>query len=324
MIYPGLDDLFGHFSPGYLKQIASRMNGYTWFRFVEQESKSLIFKRMATRLLYRMLNRQPHENICAGNDNGYILGGRAVGLSSRGVNYKSVNEDGIGIFEREDELLLVVCDGVGDCLVGEVASFVILDQFIKTPEATIAQIFAESVEVLVNLGESLVHEIPEFVTFPNEVSQAAVTGVSVRGNECKIGQVGDVLFYLFRDDHLQLLDQNHHWLSLAQLKKLFADEHYLAQRHIIANAVGRNYDPYWEPVVLELKAGDMILVASDGLETLHPQELLETVNGEKDLPALLDTLYQRVIDASLKWNTVGSPIYTKPDNISMILYHHDP
>ncbi len=323
LIYPGLPELFGHFSQVYLKQIVSKMNSYTWFRFVEAESKSLIFKKMATRLLYKMLKRKTEDFMCAGNENAYVYGAHAVGLCSRGVSYKNINEDGIGIFERGDERILVVCDGVGDCLVGEVASFVILTEFHRGPERTTAQIYADSVDILIQLGKDLIREIPEFITFPNEVSQAAVTAAKIKDDHCEIGQVGDVLFYHIRDGELRALDQNRKWQDLARLKKLFADEHYLAQRHIISNAVGRNYDPYWSPTYLTLKKGDIIVLASDGLETLHPQEVQDILIEDPDTRRALAHLYQRAIDANLKWNTVGSPIYTKPDNISILLYRHE-
>lgn len=323
LAYPGLSELFGHYSRIYLKQIISKMNSYTWFRFVEAESKSLIFKKIATRMLYKMLNRKIHSHICAGNENGYILGNRALGLSSRGINYKAVNEDGIGIFEKDDYLGLVVCDGVGDCLVGEVASFVILNEFDHHPEKSISQVFADSVDVLTNLGKDLIKEIPEFITFPNEVSQAAVTAVKIAEDQCEIGQVGDVLLYHLHDGEMRLLDQNQKWLDMERLNNLFADEQYLAQRHIISNAVGRNYDPYWAPAYLKLEKGDLLLLASDGLETLHPNEVRDIVTRESDIKEILNDLYDRVIESNYKWNTPNAPIYTKPDNISILLYRHE-
>ena len=294
MIHRSLDHLFGHFAPNYLKQVATKMNSYTWFRFVEQESKNMILKRMAARALYRMLEEMRGDNLCAANENAYVYGSKAVGISSRGVNYKPVNEDGFGLYERNDELLLVVCDGVGDCLVGEVASLVILGQFLNNPKHNAAQVFSESVEVLASLGEKLEQEIPEFATFPNEISQAAVTSVSIKGDQAEIGQVGDVLLYLVRDNKIQMLDQNRNWLSLNQLNRLFSDETYLSQRHIISNAVGRNYDPYWAPTFLTLQKDDLLILASDGLETLHPQDILTVANRKKPLKTLLDDLYTRV------------------------------
>lgn len=323
MLHRGLDQLFGHFASSYLKQIANKMNSYTWFRFVEQESKNVILKRMAVRALYRMLADQHSERICAANENAYIYAKKAVGISTRGVNYKPVNEDGFGIFEREGELLLVTCDGVGDCLVGEVASLVILGLFEKEPTLTAAEVFSKSVEVLAHLGEQLEQEIPEFFTFPNEISQAAVTSVSIKEDQCEVGQVGDVLLYLVRDNKIQMLDQNRNWLTLTQLNRLFSDETYLSQRHIISNAVGRNYDAYWAPTFLTLQKDDLLILASDGLETLHPQDILSIANRKKPLKTLLDDLYSRAIDANLKWNTLGSPIYTKPDNITVVLYRHE-
>ena len=324
LLYPGLAGLFGHYSRTYLKQLIGKMNSYTWFRFVEAESKSLIFKKMATRVLYRMLRRADVDCYLAGNENGYLHGGRAVGLTSLGVNYKMINEDGAGIFDRGNELVLVVCDGVGDCLVGEVASYVIMEAFRNYEEKQPAEIFALCVDQLINLGVELTKEIPEFITFPNEVSQAAVTAVKIEDNQCEISQVGDVIFYHHREGELRLLDQNRRWLDLEQLDKLFADENYLAQRHIISNAVGRNYDPDWLPSYLTLKPGDTIVLASDGLETLHPVEVQDILNRNVSIKETADHFYRRVIEANLRWNTVGSPIYTKPDNISLVIYRHEP
>jgi len=322
LIYPGLADLFGHYSRLHLKQIISQRNSYTWFRFVESESKGLIFKKMATRILYRMLNREDQNSICAGNENGCLFSEKAVGLTSRGVNYKMVNEDGIGVFDNADQLNLVVCDGVGDCLVGEVASYVILNEFRRGSEKSMAQIFSDSVAVLTRLGREMIDEIPEFHTFPNDISQAAVTAARIKGDQCEIAQVGDVLLFHIRNGKLRLLDQNRKWLEMEQLTKMFADEHYLAQRHIIANAVGKNYDPYWVSTYLTLEPDDLLIVASDGLETLHPQDIEEMVAKERDTKVLLSRLYKRATEANLKWNTLGSPIYTKPDNMSIVIYRY--
>lgn len=322
MAYPGLSRLFGHLAPNYVKYIATAMDSYTWFRYVESESKSFILKSLATRTLYTMLKRQDRSHICAGNENGSIHGPKAIGLTSRGVNYKAINEDGIGLFDQNDTLTLVGCDGVGDCLVGEVASFVILDQFDRFPDKSLNQTLTDSCQVLTDLAKDLTGEIPEFITFPNEISQAAVTALRIRGNDCEIAQVGDVILYTYRDGNLNMLDPHGDWLNLRQLTDLFANEKYLSQRHIINNAIGRNYDGEWEPWKFELREGDLLLLASDGLETLHPKKVLEFLDQDTDPETKLKDLYQEVIRANLNWQTPGSPIYTKPDNVSMIIYQH--
>ncbi len=322
MAYPGLSRLFGHLAPNYVKYIATAMDSYTWFRYVESESKSFILKSLATRALYTMLKRGERAHICAGNENGSIHGPRAVGLTSRGVNYKAINEDGIGIFEQGDSLTLVGCDGVGDCLVGEVASFVILDLFDRFPEKSLHACMTDSCRVLTELAKDLAKEIPEFITFPNEISQAAVTALRIQGNECQVAQVGDVILYTYRDGHLNMLDPHGDWLNLRQLSDLFANEKYLSQRHIINNAIGRNYDSDWEPWKFDLMPGDILVLASDGLETLHPKTVLELVSSSSGMEQKLTEMYQEVLRANLSWQTPGSPIYTKPDNISMIIYQH--
>lgn len=322
MSYPGLSKLFGHFASGYVRYIAAAMDSYTWFRYVEAESKSYILKRLATQHLYQMMDKQPVDCLIAGNENGYLIDANASGFTSRGVNYKAVNEDGIGIFDRDDELVLVVCDGVGDCLVGEVASWVVLEEFRKNPGKKVQDVLAQSCDVLNGLAVDLVQEIPEFVTFPNEISQAAVTALRIANGHCEICQVGDVIVYLVRDGSLSMIDPHGEWLNLQQLTNLFANEKYLAHRHIITNAIGRNYDNSWRPWVFELKQGDILILASDGLETLHPKNVLPLLLNANDPVHQLEEIYAAVIRANLAWQTPGAPVYTKPDNISVVLYHH--
>ncbi|MCB1042988.1 MAG: protein phosphatase 2C domain-containing protein [Acidobacteria bacterium] len=322
MVYPGLSRLFGHLAPNYVKYIATAMDSYTWFRYVESESKSFILKNLATRALYKMLNRQDRSHICAGNENGIVHGERAVGLTSRGVNYKAINEDGFGIFDEGEVLKLVVCDGVGDCLVGEVASFVILDQFNRYPEKSLHQVLLDSCHQLVQLAKDLAVEIPEFVTFPNEISQAAVTALRIEGDQCQVAQVGDVILYTYREGNLTMLDPHGDWLNLRQMTDLFANEKYLSQRHIINNAVGRNYDSDWQAQDFALRSGDVLVLASDGLETLHPKTVLELLSSSLPSKQKLNELYQEVIRANLNWQTPGSPIYTKPDNVTLVVYQH--
>lgn len=322
MNLPGLSTLFGHLSESYIKYISGAMDSYTWFRYVEAESKSYVLKRVATRTLYRMLNRQPSAQLLGGNENGYLMGERACGFTSRGVNYKNINEDGIGIFDHGEKLNLVVCDGVGDCLVGEVASWVILDHFAQYPEKRSPELLSMSCHRLIEMSHRLAQEIPEFVTFPNEISQAAVTALEISGNRCAISAVGDVILYHLRQDQLTMMDPGGSWLGLSELSNLFSNEKYLAQRHIISNAIGRNYDDSWSPRIIDLASGDLLVLASDGLETLHPKDLRRILMDEKDLPLLLDRLYDAVIRANLRWQTPGCPLYTKPDNISIVLYRH--
>jgi hypothetical protein len=73
---------------------------------------------------------------------------------------------------------------------------------------------------------------------------------------------------------------------------------------------------------MELQTGDLLIVASDGLETIHPKVLSEFLEQESELEALFALLYEKVIQTNLAWQTPGSPMYTKPDNISILLYRH--
>jgi len=322
MQYVGLERLFGHYTPVYMSYLANAMDQYTWFRYVESESKNHIFKKMATRRLYKLLKRTKKKNICCGNEDGLVVTPKAVGLTSRGVNYKAVNEDGFGIFDDGERLRLVVCDGVGDCLVGEIASYVILDLFEQHPDASSYDLFRLSCKKLSRLEKVLCETIPEFESFPNEISQAAVTALTIKGNHCEVAQVGDVLLFWARGDHMEMLSPLGKWLDVEQLSELFADNNYLARRHIISNAIGKNYDASWKPWSFEMKEGDVLVLASDGIETLHPKEVQGLIKTHSDSRELADKLFDSIIQANLKWQTPPAPIYTKPDNVSVVVYRH--
>jgi serine/threonine protein phosphatase PrpC len=322
MQYKGIERLFGHYTPIYMRYLVNAMDQYTWFRYVESESKNFIFKSMATKKLYELLKRAEKDHICSGNQNAVYIGSQATAISSRGVNYKAVNEDGFGIFEEGDDLRLVVCDGVGDCLVGEVASYVILNLFDRHPDRSSYDLFQMACNTLGQLGGALEKHIPEFESFPNEVSQAAVTALTIKGNQCEVAQVGDVLLFWARGDHMEMLSPQGKWLDVEQLSSLFADNNYLARRHIISNAIGRNYDSTWEPWHFELKSGDVLVLASDGIETLHPREVQRLIRSYPDSNQLMKMLFESIIQANLKWQTPPAPIYTKPDNATVVVYRH--
>lgn len=322
MQYKGLERLFGHFTPTYMRYLVNAMDQYTWFRYVESESKNYIFKKMTTQKLYNLLKRIERDNVCSGNKDGMVLGKRAVGLTSRGVNYKTVNEDGFGIFDSEDALRLVVCDGVGDCLVGEIASYVILDLFTRFPELSSYDLFQKACQKLLKLENALVDTIAEFECFPNEISQAAVTALTIKGSNCEVAQVGDILLFWSRGNHMEMLSPLGKWLDLEQLTELFADNNYLARRHIISNAIGKNYDSSWSPWSFELKSGDVLVLASDGIETLHPREVQALIHSHQNSQQLAKKIFDQIIQANLKWQTAPAPIYTKPDNVTVVVYKH--
>jgi serine/threonine protein phosphatase PrpC len=109
---------------------------------------------------------------------------------------------------------------------------------------------------------------------------------------------------------------------LPQLTALFADHQYLAKRHIISNAIGRNYNPNWIPWTFTLKPGDKLILASDGIETLHPKTVFQILLEGHPLHQLPKIFFERVMEANQKWQTTAAAIFTKPDNFTVVVYEH--
>jgi protein phosphatase len=218
---------------------------------------------------------------------------------------------------RAGELLLVLADGMGGHVGGEVASRLVVEQFsqdyINNPAGVLGALRSSLDSANEQLAEAVV-ETPGL-----RGMGTTLVGCVIRGNDLYWISVGDSPLWLFRDGSLQRLNADHSMLPL--LEEMIrsgeisrAAAHTDMRRHMLRSAVtGKGIelvDLCAEPCPLQ--ADDIVILASDGVETLAEDELiavLETRHGQTP-QQLADNIMTRI-------EAAGN---SAQDNASIILY----
>jgi protein phosphatase len=239
----------------------------------------------------------------------------------------------------------VVCDGMGGAAAGEVASKVAAEAFLKalapergsrdkgprtaTPDVrmddavhaanqAVFQHSRRSIQ-LHGMGTTLVGLLLE-VTIGTQhgQSRSGKKGAVPEAVSLTLAHVGDSRCYLYREDTLTLLTNDHslveEQLRLGEITAYEAEHH--PMRNIITRAVGSQATVEPEIQPLEPRSGDIYLLASDGLtRELADEEIAATiyraVSRAPDRRPNLETLCQTLIDEA---NDAGGG-----DNVTVLL-----
>ncbi len=234
---------------------------------------------------------------------------------------RCVLEDAGALGERVS--LAIVADGMGGHQAGEVAS------------ATAVAVITESWRA--RGGEDTARVLHRAIARAgSEVFAAAskrrdwegmgttVTVVAVVGDEAHIGYVGDSRTYLLRDGALQALTVDdtlvNHLLRTGAIEPAQVANH--PDRGVLSQALGTRAagpDIHLEPA-LALRAGDLVLLCSDGLHDVLSDAVLARLLGEAHGPTStaatdLGALARRLVQAAVAAGT--------QDNVSVVLLAAD-
>jgi PPM family protein phosphatase len=127
----------------------------------------------------------------------------------------------------------------------------------------------------------------------------------------QIGNVGDSRAYLCSHDSFSLITRDQTWVAEVGSKLGLTDEALRRHpmRHVLTMAVGTTDELRVNSYLIQLNAGDQVLLCSDGLHGVIEEEILhEALNSEKNLPEKCHYL----IEAAK--NSGG------PDNITVVLF----
>jgi PPM family protein phosphatase len=175
---------------------------------------------------------------------------------------REVNQDTHGSRQGDYGILLVVCDGMGGHTAGEVASQIavatILDTFsaeLPPEDALRAALTAANEQVYANGHGSM-----------------GTTGVAalLRRNMLYVANVGDSRAYLVRQGNIQQISQDHSFVSDQVAAGLMTPEQarHSNVRNIITRALGHLPDVEVDTFSLPVRAGDTVLLSSDGMHGL--------------------------------------------------------
>ena len=215
------------------------------------------------------------------------------------------NEDSFVV----DPPLFVVADGMGGAQAGEVASRLAAAAFGEFHEAD--ELAAE--ERL----EAIIQEANRRI-FDRARTDAAASGMGttvtaalVGDDHVAIGHVGDSRAYRIRDGELEQLTQDHSLVAdlmrSGRLTPEEADTH--PQRSVITRALGTDREVDVDTFSVDVAAGDVFLLCSDGLTTMvGDEEILRLVRESSGL----DSAGKALVKAA---NRHGGD-----DNVTVILF----
>ena len=199
---------------------------------------------------------------------------RHAALTDIGL-HRSTNEDA---FIAEPPLF-AVADGMGGARAGEVASHLALETLV---EALAAAAVLHDAALAAN---ERVYELSQ-ADRAHAGMGTTLTAVVLRDDRLEFAHVGDSRLYLWRDATLEQVTDDHslvgEMLREGHLTREAALSH--PQRSILSRALGTEPHVEVDEGALELRAGDTVLLCSDGLYSMVPETTIAAVLAAVDDP----------------------------------------
>jgi PPM family protein phosphatase len=221
---------------------------------------------------------------------------------------------------NEDALLLkdsvfAVADGMGGHLAGEVASA----EALKPIEALEGRIFDDATAAVETLRRAVVdaNDTVSRMAIDNPSYRGmgtTLTAALVEGRRLHVAHVGDSRAYLLRDGSFAQLTDDHtfvqHLIDEGRITREEAASH--PQRSVVTRAIGVSPDVEVDSLSLDLRAGDQVLLCSDGLTgVVDDATIADVLERHDDGDAAIAELIDRA-------NAAGGP-----DNITVVLLRYD-
>jgi len=225
---------------------------------------------------------------------------------------RSNNEDTFGI--DAEHALYTVCDGMGGAAAGEVASHLAC--------STLLDVFAQHTEKL-QMDDRLalaIHAANAAVRLAGQQAGhhgmgTTLVAAAVADNQLLIGNVGDSRAYLLQHDTWEQITSDHSYINeLIQQGSIRPEDSNAPELQrfgsTITRAIGASEDVRPDFFPVELRDGDTILLASDGLTRYLDAPEFATLIDPDDLEASC----QRLVDSAKELGGI--------DNITCLLLRY--
>jgi len=207
--------------------------------------------------------------------------------------------------------VFVVADGMGGAQAGEVASAIAVEEFHQDlPTEGSAE---ERLTTRIREANRRIYDLSR-TEHEHAGMGTTLTAVYLADDYLAVAHVGDSRAYIFRDGALTRLTQDHSLVEelvrQGKLTEAEAAEH--PQRSIITRALGIESDVEVDTSSYPMRAGDVVLLCSDGLTSMISEEQIAAILAAE---ANLDRAGDRLIAAA---NDAGGR-----DNITVVLFRLD-
>jgi len=193
--------------------------------------------------------------------------------------------------------LLVVADGMGGHAAGELASAsaIAVISALDSTEPPLEELPEALQGALVRINE----ELDKVSTTNPDLAGlgTTLTAISWRDGKAIVTHVGDSRAYLLRDNELQRLTRDHTYVQAlvdaGRITEAQAANH--PQRSLITRALDGRNDVEGDFSVRELRAGDRVMLCSDGLSGVVPDARLIDLLAESDPTGAVTALVDAAI-----------------------------
>ncbi len=216
------------------------------------------------------------------------------------IGNRKYNQDRVAYAYSSDTLMLVLADGMGGHLHGELAAAVAIETFVKAFDQH-ARHRIDNPLGFISDTMRLAHE--GIMKFPHDKDQSfpgtTCVAALVQDGNLYWGHAGDSRLYLLRDGAVQARTRDHsmvgQWLEWGMISAEEARIH--PQRNQITNCLGGIEDMfYMEPGgPVSLQSGDVLLLGSDGLWSPFTDEELARAFAASPVAEVLDGLVVRAL-----------------------------
>jgi serine/threonine protein phosphatase PrpC len=251
------------------------------------------------------------------------------------ITYKAVsdvgrkrkgNED--SLFVNPEQHLFVVADGMGGHAAGEIASKVAVDSINEFVCLTGGD---EEITWPFGLDENISYDgnrLKTAIRYANrkvleatkekseyEGMATTVAAVLVDGDSGNIGHVGDSRVYLVRDGEISQLTSDHSWVNEQIQSGVISPDQARTHplRNVVTRALGGKPDLQVDMQQHKAKAGDILLLCSDGLTTMIADDEISRLMRESG--GDVDKAAQSLVSSA---NAKGGE-----DNITVLLIRFD-
>lgn len=218
------------------------------------------------------------------------------------IGNRKFNQDRVAYACGNEALLLVLADGMGGHLHGELASGLAIETFI---EAFGNYALSSRADPLAFLSDTMQHANQRILNIPHTSASAASPGstcvaVLVQDGKAHWGHAGDSRFYLLRDGEVLAVSRDHsmvqQWVEWGLITGEEARVH--PQRNKITNCLGGVAELFhMEPgETIALKPGDVLLLGSDGLWGPFSDADLVEAFAAKPVTEALDGLVAQALE----------------------------
>ncbi len=192
------------------------------------------------------------------------------------------NEDKMEFFlpEREDLLrekgvVLVVADGMGGHVSGQIASELAVEEFLLHYLQNDSTNTLQAMRRAIEKANAFIYAVSQGISEREGMGCTFTAGV-IKGRDLFVAHIGDSRLYLLRGDELLQLTKDHTWVAEQIEKGLLSEEEGKISpfRNVLTRSLGTRGEVQVDLSQFSLQVGDVILLCTDGFyEYLEEEEI---------------------------------------------------